>query len=331
MSWRGSIRWPALALLAGALLDPGAAALGQERAQRRVGDLVLVAPPDLEPELERLAEAAAVILPRLEHDLGTRARAPFRIFLLGAPHTLAPDLRRLDAMAPPWASGFLLSEQRVGAIRLRQVPRYPYDGTAEVLAHEITHQLLADTGLDLPRWFGEGIASWEGRRRGLRDFAVATAAMLSGRLPPLSQLDRELVASPERARVAYAASLDFVGWSHRRYGADLVVRLLDQPDAASFADAWRSVTGDTLSASERSWRRRTLLIHRWVPLLASSGTLWVGLSLLAMAAAAVKRRRKLELYRRWEEEDRRRELAESGGAIEDDDDGRGGDGGLTIH
>ncbi|HVS63717.1 MAG TPA: hypothetical protein VMT85_09500 [Thermoanaerobaculia bacterium] len=268
-----------------------------------------------------MAEAAADLVPRLESDLGRGTVAPYRIVLLPSRRELDPELVRLDELAPPWASGYVLGAYRIGAIRLQQLHRYPVDDAVEVLAHEITHMILFDAaGPGLPRWFGEGVATWEGRRRGLRDLLVTTAALLLDDPPPLAELDRELDAGPARARRAYATSFAFLEWSIRRHGPDLVPRLLDElararrakePGAdvddggALLADAWREVTGESLAGAEERWRRHALWIHRWLPALAGSGTLWIAVTVLFLVATAARRRRTRALYRRWAAEEAR--------------------------
>lgn len=271
--------------------------------EHRVGDLTLVAPPGEQAELDRLSQLAAIILPRLAQDLGQGVAAPFRIYLLPRAGLLDPELERLNAAAPPWASGFLLGAHRIGGIRLGSLLRYPYDDTATVLAHEITHQVLYDAAGDLPRWLSEGIATWEGRRWGLRDFAVQSVSLVGGRLPSLVELERGFVESPGAARRAYAASFDFVSWSERRYGPDFVPRLLRAARSGSIEEAWRSASGEELAASESRWRRKTLFLHRWLPLLASSGSLWLAITGLALVAGVVRRRRTRALYARWDAEE----------------------------
>ena len=300
----------------------GAALASERRPQITVGDLILEAPAGWEAQLEQMADAAADLVPRLESDLGRGTVAPYRIVLLPPRRELDPELVRLDELAPHWASGYVLGAYRIGAIRLQQLHRYPVDDAVEVLAHEITHMILFDAaGPGLPRWFGEGVATWEGRRRGLRDLVVTTVALLLDDPPPLAELDRELDAGPARARRAYATSFAFLEWSVRRHGTDLVPRLLDElararraqapaadvdDDAgARLADAWREVTGESLAGAERRWRRHALWIHRWLPALAGSGTLWIAITVLFLVATAARRRRTRELYRRWAAEEAR--------------------------
>jgi hypothetical protein len=299
-----------MALLA-LVVVAGMAAATEEDGWIRIsaGPVIIEAPASQRGEAERLAAVASRVLPQLERSLGVRARAPFRIFVLPAGGELPPELALLDDAAPVWASGFLIGRYRVGAIRLDQVRRYPTDDAPEVLAHELTHMLLWDAALDaLPRWFGEGVATREGRRWGLRDFIVTSRTVLAREPPRLAELDADFEATSARARRAYAVSFAFVSWSVDAYGEDLVPHILDLVEGGrTFDEAWLVASGDALEDAERRWRRRSVWFYRWLPMLASSGTLWIAISLLAVLAGLAKRRRRRALHARWEAEDRARE------------------------
>lgn len=300
--------------------QPATARAGAEPLVDVTEGLVTISAPS---RLAGLAGELGVVvrqqLPRLEEDLGQELRGPTYIVLLPPGRPNHPGLARIDAMAPAWAAGFLAGDLRLGAIRLGQVRRYPYDGTPEVLAHELTHMLLHDaTEGRIPRWLGEGISTFQGSRRGVRDFAVATRVAMTGSLPALDELDAEFEGSPGSARRAYSVSADFVTRAVHRHGPELIPRLLDQlaDPGTDLRSAWLAVTGESLERSELRWRRRMLLLHRWLPALAGSGVLWIGISGLAVLAGIVRRRRLQQMKEMWDEEDR---LAEPLGGARDDD------------
>lgn len=302
----------ALTFVAGVLL---AAAIGSSeetivrRADGRLetvvaGALVLESPADRRGELATLARGAREVLPRLEEDLGLGLRRSFRIVLLPPSGKQSATERELDSLAPPWAAGYVLTGRRLGAIRLDQVNRYPYRDALSVLTHEICHVLVHDAvGDALPTWFEEGVATWLGRRWGLRDTLVLSSNLLVGELPPLDRLDPLFRSSSSRARVAYAVSFDFVQWSVDRYGDDVVSDIVRLTRERPFDDAWLAGTGETLASAEARWRRGSVLLYRWVPLLTGSGTLWIAITLLALLAGARRRRRTRRLFERWEREE----------------------------
>jgi hypothetical protein len=167
--------------------------------------------------------------------------------------------------------------------------------------------LLHDAvGHRLPRWFGEGVATWEGRRWGLQDLFVYSSGLLTNRLPPLEQLDGWFRQSPARTRVAYAASFDFVKWTVRRHGPEVLGTILRHAAARPFPDAWEAATGSTLAAAEASWRRGSLLRYRWIPALLGTTALWISIMLLAFLAGVRRRARSRRILARWDEEETRR-------------------------
>lgn len=298
---RALVPWLALLVLA-------PAEVVARRIQVAVGQCLLEAMPDDEATARRLATQAEELLQGLEADLGVRPRGPYRIFLIPPGDRRDSEMARLDALAPPWASGFLVARMRTGAIRLDRVHRYPYDDSLSVLLHEATHMLLYDAGGEsLPRWFEEGVATWEGRRWGLRDVLVYSSAVLTGELPYLADLDDEFRRSASRARLAYAASFDFVSWSARQYGEDFIPRLLAEAGEQPFSRAWVKATGVPLGRSEAGWRRGSLFLYRWLPLVTGPGSLWLMITLLFLLAGARRRQRSKEIFEGWEREEQGRQ------------------------
>lgn len=275
------------------------------RLRIELGDCVLEAPAELRAHLDRLAERAGPLLPRLHASLGLRPASPYRILLIPRGALSEPELRALDAAAPPWAAGFVLPHLRIGAIRVARADRYPYSDLASVLIHEATHMLLHDAAGDrLPRWFGEGVATGLERAWGLRDVLVHASSLLTGPLPRLQDLDPAFDGGDARARAAYAAAFDFMRVTVRRHGTGVVAAIIREAATRPFPEAWRSATGVTLARAEADWRRGSLLLYRWIPVLTGTGTLWGLITLLAFGALARHHARRRAILERWDAEDR---------------------------
>jgi len=297
-------------------LPPLAEASPDDTVRRLAGLCLLEAPRELSPVLDRLADQALPLLDRVASELGTGPAAPYRIFLIprvlpedgSAPDTRyspRPSLSDLDRMAPEWAASFLLPARRLGAIRLAEADRYPHADLGSVLAHEATHMILFDAaGDNFPRWFGEGVATGIERSWGMRDILVYSSSLLTGRLPPLAELDIAFDASDDRARAAYAASFDFILWSVKRYGDGVVRDIIREAGSRPFPEAWQAATGTTLELSEAEWRRGSLFLYRWIPALTGTTALWSGITLLALFAGARRRARSRAIQERWEAEER---------------------------
>ncbi|HLE85742.1 MAG TPA: hypothetical protein VJG13_15485 [Thermoanaerobaculia bacterium] len=272
------------------------------------GPLVLEGPAAYRETLEGWAARARVFLPELERELGVAPAAPILMVLIPPDTSPYPAVARLDAAAPPWAAGFALSDARVGGVRIARAERYPFGDAVGVLAHEVAHVLIHDAaapaGGELPRWFAEGVATRAQRRWSLRDAVVYSSALLGRSLPTLGALDRAFVSSEPSARLAYAASFDFIDWSADEYGEDVVRRVLrSTARGRPFAEAWREATGVPLDRSEASWRRTSLALYRWVPAVTGAGTLWLAITLLFLVASWRRRARTRALYERWEEDE----------------------------
>lgn len=269
--------------------------------RERVGACTIEAPASLARQARALAVEARAILPRLERQLGVRAAGGYRIVLLGPGAASDPLTARLEASAPPWAAGFMIPAQRVGAVRVALASRYPYGTIEAVFAHEVVHLLVHDAaGERVPRWFNEGVATRAGRQWSLEDAFVYATSLLTASLPPLDGIDAAFRGSESNVRLAYAASSSFVAWAERHYGERMVPEVLNASRTRAFEDAWRWVTGTSLEVAESAWRRESLLRYRWLPaLLTASGAVWALLGLLAMIGGMRKRALARAQRARW--------------------------------
>ncbi len=298
---------------------------GQPAAQERTRDglveisrglVTIAAPTAMRLEADRLSQRVSELLPRLEADLRQPLTQPVAIALIFDPVPQA--LQSLNRAAQPWAAGFMLPLQRIGAIRMNRVTNYPFNSTEMVLVHEISHLLMHDkVGRNVPRWFDEAVATHEGRTRGARDLFLFTSAVVFRRTPSLAALDRGFNGSETAANTSYAVSFEFLSWAIRRHGEDFIPSVMDATQRylrngqnpfdsrTPFEAAWQDATGTPLELSEQQWRRSIYRLTRWLPVLLNSNWLWVSMAILAFAAFLVRRRQKLEQYQRWEEEEAR--------------------------
>ena len=278
-------------------------AAAPERLSIRVGNCTLESLAGQRIQLEALGVRARTLLPMIERDLGVAPAAPYRIILIPAGRLSDPEIARLDASAPRWAAGFIFPALRIGAIRIARADRYPYSDLASVLVHESVHMILFDAaGRGFPRWFGEGVATVLERSWGLRDIVVFSSSLLTGALPTLREMDEAFAASNHRSRTAYAASFDFMMYTVRLHGKEVLGEIIRETSRRPFAEAWEVVTGTTLLEAETRWRRGSLITYRWVPAITGTTTLWIAITLLALTAIARRRRRSREILERWERE-----------------------------
>ncbi len=222
--------------------------------------------------------------------------------------TLIPESDARARTLPTWIVGLasgtrdiVVFPERIGA----SPDAYPYDSLESVVWHEVVHLSLAAQAGDnpLPRWFHEGVAmsveSGWGVTNQLQLLAAASAN------PGLADL-RRLFASDSRPETSlgYLLSAAFVADLQQRHGEAVPGAIASRvASGAGFADAFLAETGQTPDdAAAQAWagyRRWT----RWVPVLTSASSLWVGILGLAVIAFAVRWRKRVQRRRAWAEED----------------------------
>lgn len=208
--------------------------------------------------------------------------------------------------APPWISGYAFSDRGIAVLLPERTPSYPDSTFEELVLHEVGHVLVyrAVRGGEIPRWFNEGLALFIGRPWRLEDHSRVTWALVSGRQVALADLEPYFHSSREAARHAYALAGAFVQDLVHREGADAVARILAAVAAGqAFDQAYLEVTGEALDDAEHDFWSRHTFLYRWVPIIGSSATLWVLITLLSLVAFRRRRSRDAALRRKWEIED----------------------------
>jgi hypothetical protein len=300
--------------------------LGLLLAPPAAGSLRAPEPPEIRVEAPPEAAAAAA----RAHALDRRALLPV-LELLGVEDpgppirvVLAPEGSDLARAAPRWVAGYAYGALGTVVLFPGRTPPYPESSFEELLHHEIAHVLIVRAAgyREVPRWFHEGLAMVAGRAWGLGDRARVTLALLPPRDLTLAEVDTWFGAGEGRAARAYALSGAFVRDLLHRHGEDVAARLLARVAAGvPFAAAFGEATGQTLAAAEAAFWRRQDLWSRWVPLVTSSATLWIGVTLLALYAIRRRRQRDAALFARWQAEEAVRATAPQGA----------GDDGETVH
>lgn len=264
--------------------------------------LVVVAPPSLERYAARVRAIDPQRLTDAMHLVGlTDPGPPIQVFLGAEGSDLA-------AGVPPWVSGYAYGAEGVIVLLPARTPSYPDSSLEELLRHEVAHVLAerAAGGRPLPRWFHEGVAMIAGSSWGLDDRSRLTVTMIGGGEVSLDELERQFSGGRGSTVNAYAIAGAFVNSLLNQEGDGAVARILAGVGRGlPFEEAFRAATGSALADAERSFWRRQSIWYRWVPILTSSVTLWMLITLLAMWAMGKRRAHDAALRRMWEEEDRR--------------------------
>lgn len=220
---------------------------------------------------------------------------------------LAPEDSLAASRTPGWIAGYAFSDKDVAVLFPDRTPTYPDSNFEELVLHEVGHILVsrASGGAELPRWFNEGLALFIGRPWRLEDHSRVTWALVSRANITLADLEDHFNSNRAAAAHAYALAGAFVHDLLQRHGSGVAAFVLAAVATGSrFEDAFRDATGVSLEEAEASFWGRHTFIYRWVPVLTSSATLWIAISLLALVAFKRRRTRDAALRERWEQEDR---------------------------
>lgn len=175
----------------------------------------------------------------------------------------------------------------------------------QTLVHEFVHIYLGRMVRGpIPLWLNEGLAMYVARQWSLGDATALSADSLFGALLPPEQLTRDFPTDPAGQRRAYRQSYSMTAFFlYLRYPTGGVRELVGDltEGAADGGHGLRSLLFDPkwLADFDRQWRQRWVRRGRLVLLLTSSGTLWLLITLLFLAAYARKRRGRRRREARW--------------------------------
>jgi hypothetical protein len=241
---------------------------------------------------QRLADIARLLA---MNDAG----APIRVVLAGE----SSDFSRRVA---PWVAGFAVSGSELVVIFPARSPGYPHDSLDDVLRHEVAHVLIerAAAGRAVPRWFNEGVAMSVEHARRFQDQTELLYQLLLGSRTSLDTLDRLFAGDQRDETRAYALAGAFVDDLLQRYGSKAPGEILMRvAQGASFETAFTGVIGKTPATANLEFWERQRIWTIWAPIVTSSGTLWLVVTLLALLAIYRHRQKNAAIEKRWEEED----------------------------
>lgn len=263
--------------------------------------LEIEAPPELAALAERIYNQDPRRLAATMELLGlAQPGPPIRVILAAEDSSVAQG-------TPSWISGFAYGNLGVIVLFPARTPAYPDTSFDELLFHELSHVLAARAaaGHPIPRWFNEGLAMYIGRSWNLEDRSRMTWALLVDRQVSLAALDQNFAGDQGEMRRAYAVSGAFVRDLYHRFGPKVGAQILsDLALGFAFEEAFYRRTGVDFSRAEESFWHSHSIWYRWVPVLTSSATLWMVITLLSLFAVKRRRERTAEIKRQWEEEER---------------------------
>lgn len=258
------------------------------------------AQPSLRPVQARLESSNLDSLRTIVTLVGLReAGAPIRV-------VLADDGSEWAERVPAWVGGYAVSAQDLIVLFPARAPTWPHDTLEDVLRHEVTHILIdrAAAGQRVPRWFHEGLSEAVERPSTFGDSARLASAMFAGARLTLREVDALFAGSPQERARGYVLSATIVRDLIGTHGPQFPAAVLGEvASGRTFEVAITTRTGQTLDALASDFWNRQRRWTLWVPLLASSSMVWIGIIALGALARRRRRQRAAALRRQWDDDD----------------------------
>jgi hypothetical protein len=273
---------------------------GLAAGQARQPELRVDAPPDLAALRARLESPDPGRLAGIMELVGMEDPGP------PIQVSLVPETSPVAAQFPQWVSGFARSAAGEVFIFAARSPSYPHSSVQDVLRHEVAHVLIARAAGNrpVPRWFNEGLAMAAERSWGFTDQTRFLYQLVLGSPAIFSEVDGLFAGNREDQDRAYALSGAFVRELIEQFGPSVAGEVLAHTRRGlSFDAAFEDATGVTVRQAESDFWRSQRVWTTWVPILTSSATVWMIVTLIAILAIRRRRQRDAEMRRRWDEEE----------------------------
>jgi hypothetical protein len=254
------------------------------------GLLIFQHPEGLEPLAADLARQVQDTVRAMSAELGPRASGPVNV-LMAADRDSLERAAPVSVRMPAWAAGMALPRQ--GVILLRVGGGRPIEDIRQTFLHEYAHLGLhrAASGARLPRWFQEGYAMLRAGQWNFQRSASLARGVLSGRLYSLEALTERFVGEGDDVELAYAQSIDFLGFLLARNGPNAFAETLARLGRGEpFLSALEEAYDRPLLALEEEWRADLASRFRWFTVLAGTSALWIAASLIFLLAYLRRRR-----------------------------------------
>ena len=217
---------------------------------------------------------------------------------------LVPESSDLARSVSPWIAGFTVKDSV--ALFPARSPTYPNASLEDVMRHEVAHALIWRTsgGRPIPRWFNEGLAMAAERARRFEDQTQLFYQLVTGSRTSLDELDRLFEGGQSDQIRAYALAGALVHDLLERQGPQGCARILTRVGhGAPFDAAFADVAGMTPAAAESEFWQHQRIWTNWVPVITSTATVWMAVTLLAILAIYRRRQRNIEIAKQWEKDE----------------------------
>lgn len=251
--------------------------------------------------------ASSGVFSKMEKDFGIALKEKVTVFLV-SDLKKHPDMPLLDA-EPEWASGSAYPSHHLMVIRTNKLGIYPDMNVISVFVHELSHiflyHTLKESRVFVPTWFNEGIAMLEARKWGMRDSYELASSLIIGSYIPLDALRSRFPKERYEARRAYVESFSFLIYLAENYGESSIWQIISRmKEGYGFEESFFMIIGEDVRQVEKKWIAKVTFWYRWIPVVTSSITLWIGVTLLFILGYIRKKNRERQILKEWDEEER---------------------------
>ena len=275
--------------------------------ERRAGFFHFVYTKGNEETARFLINRSRGIMEKIMTDTGRfEPDRPIKVVLTPDPSVIRAEGLRVPE-GPDWSAGYAVSSGPLIVIKTRPRGAGGKDPLT-LFKHELAHILLdlrcGDHRGGIPTWFSEGFAMYQAMEWRFHDtYTLARAAITTGAIP-ISDLEKGFPRDGRRAHVAYIESFSFFLFIVDENGAEAIRSIIDSiATGVPFREAFERATGRDLKKVEKRWLKRFRTRYKIIPIVTSSITLWMVITLLVLTAYGAKKRRSQRILERWEEEE----------------------------
>jgi hypothetical protein len=220
---------------------------------------------------------------------------------------LANETSPLAQRTAPWIVGFALGSSGEVVIFPARSPSYPHHSLEDVLRHEVAHILIARAAGSerVPRWFNEGLAMSAERSWRLEDQTRLLYQLVLGPATSFSEIDSLFAGNRNDQERAYPLSGAIIRWMQQRFEHRVAAAILARMRTkdVSFETAFADVSRITISQAESEFWDAQRVWTTWIPILTSSATVWMIVTVIAIIAIRKRRQKDAEMKDRWDKED----------------------------
>ncbi|MBF0549348.1 MAG: hypothetical protein HQK60_02315 [Deltaproteobacteria bacterium] len=219
---------------------------------------------------------------------------------------------------PSWSAAVAYPSKSLIILKSPNLLKTSFDQSIKILTHELVHVGLGQTSaFPVPRWLDEGVAMYESGDWSLDRYLSMVGTVMADKLIPLRELTAGWPDETTAAELAYGQSYYLTAYLITAYGQNSFRSFLRYYlSGASFEAALKRAFGLSLFQLEIEWHSFMRLRFSYIPIITSSGTLWLFITFLFVIVYIKKKRHAARQLEIWALEEERIEARRSIGTVD---------------